>query len=111
VDGNVMLDTLCQIASMAVGMLPITECRASYSLLGYNNPRLAEVVKSEQAVVDLINRPCLGMLPDRSWPERLNNSFMQCAPKGLTHVWVAMCGSCANEGAFKAAFMKYVLSM
>jgi 4-aminobutyrate aminotransferase/(S)-3-amino-2-methylpropionate transaminase len=92
VDGNVLLDTMCQIASMAVG---------------YNNPILIETAKSDQAVNDLVNRPCLGLLPDRSWPERMQNSFLQCAPKGLTHVWVAMCGSCANEGAFKAAFMNY----
>jgi len=92
VDGNVMLDVMCQIASMPAG---------------YNNPLLIEAVKTPQAITELVNRPCLGLLPDRSWPQRLRDSFLQCAPKGLSHVWVAMCGSCANEGAFKAAFMNY----
>ncbi len=31
--------------------------------------------------------------------------MFQIAPKGLTEVQPMMCGSCANENAFKAAFI------
>lgn len=34
---------------------------------------------------------------------------LQVAPKGLSHVQTLMCGSCANENAFKAAFQKYMV--
>jgi 4-aminobutyrate aminotransferase/(S)-3-amino-2-methylpropionate transaminase len=32
---------------------------------------------------------------------------MKVAPKGLNQVFTAMCGTCANEIAFKAVFMSY----
>ena len=54
-----------------------------------------------------MNRPALGILPTSDWPQLIRDSFMAVAPKGLDQVFTMMCGTCANEGAFKAAFMKY----
>lgn len=54
-----------------------------------------------------MNRPALGIAPDVSWPTLLSDVFMGIAPPGLHQVMTLMCGSCANEVAFKAVFMKY----
>src|SRR5262245_39258228 len=45
--------------------------------------------------------------PPVEWPERLRSAFMSIAPKGLSQVMTLMCGSCANEVAFKAVFMAH----
>jgi len=37
----------------------------------------------------------------------IERTFMSVAPKGLDQVWTTMCGSCANEIAYKAAFMHF----
>jgi 4-aminobutyrate aminotransferase/(S)-3-amino-2-methylpropionate transaminase len=47
------------------------------------------------------------MTPPIDWPDAIQSSFMKVAPKGLDQVWTAMCGSCSNETAYKAAFMYY----
>ncbi|KAK5576388.1 hypothetical protein RB653_007530 [Dictyostelium firmibasis] len=92
VDGNILLDLYCQIASIPIG---------------YNNPELIKAAKSDRWVSAIINRPSLGVLPPKDWPALIENSFMQVSPKGLNQVFTAMCGSCANECAFKAVFMHY----
>jgi len=92
-DGNVLLDILASIASHAIG---------------YNNPRLINAAKSDEFVTSFINRPALGMLPPTNWPSILENSLLQAAPKGLNQVFTAMCGSCANECAYKAVFMNFM---
>ncbi|KAL6073536.1 4-aminobutyrate aminotransferase [Balamuthia mandrillaris] len=92
-DGNVLLDVFSQIASLAVG---------------YNNPALWEAARSDERWTRmLVNRPALGVMPPGDWPELLQSSFMRVAPKGLDQVFTAMCGSCANECAFKAVFMAH----
>ncbi|KAG0285841.1 hypothetical protein BGZ98_005311 [Dissophora globulifera] len=53
----------------------------------------------------LVNRPALGVQPPGLWAKTLEDAFMAVAPKGLTQVFTAMCGSCSNETAYKAAFM------
>ncbi|KAM9986666.1 hypothetical protein ACTFIY_011093 [Dictyostelium cf. discoideum] len=92
VDGNILLDLYCQIASIPIG---------------YNNPELIKAAKSDRWVSAIINRPSLGVLPPKDWPALIENSFMQVSPKGLNQVFTAMCGSCANECAYKAVFMHY----
>ena len=56
----------------------------------------------------LMNRPALGVMPMQEWPQLVEDSFMKVKPKGLEQVFTMMCGTCANEGAFKAAFMYWM---
>jgi 4-aminobutyrate aminotransferase / (S)-3-amino-2-methylpropionate transaminase len=49
----------------------------------------------------------LQITPDASWPKMLHNIFMRVAPKGLDQITTVMCGSCANEVAYKAVFMHH----
>lgn len=55
----------------------------------------------------LVNRPALGVFPAEDWPDRLKNSLLAVAPKGLTQVTTMMCGSCSNENAYKNIFIWY----
>ncbi|TPX52698.1 4-aminobutyrate---2-oxoglutarate transaminase [Synchytrium endobioticum] len=89
-DGNKLLDVYAQIASIAIG---------------YNNPKLFEAAKSDKWVRAMINRPALGNFPPKDWVKSLENSFLRVAPNGLNHIFTSMCGSCANEIAFKACFI------
>jgi len=91
-DGNVLLDVLCNIASIPIG---------------YNNPSLIEAAKSEEWITALINRPALGVEPSSTWPGIIEKTFMSVAPKGLDQIFTAMCGTCANETAYKAVFMAH----
>eukprot|EP00002_Diphylleia_rotans_P031750 TRINITY_DN6611_c0_g1_i1.p1 TRINITY_DN6611_c0_g1~~TRINITY_DN6611_c0_g1_i1.p1 ORF type:complete len:493 (+),score=103.45 TRINITY_DN6611_c0_g1_i1:49-1527(+) len=92
VDGNVLLDAYGQIASIPIG---------------YNNPALYEAAKSDEWIRALINRPSLGLMPPTTWHNTIRDAFLRVAPKGLDNIFTAMCGSCANEIAFKAVFMAY----
>jgi len=91
-DGNVMLDILCSIASHSIG---------------YNAPALVEAARSEEWVTSLINRPATGVQPSTTWPGVIDKGIMSVAPQGLDQVFTAMCGSCANETAYKAVFMSH----
>ena len=66
-----------------------------------------KAAKSDEWVTALINRPAIGVEPATTWPALLQNSFLKVKPQGLNQVFTAMCGSCSNEIAFKAAFMTY----
>lgn len=89
-DGNMLLDMYCQIASISIG---------------YNNPTLLNAAKSKKWATALVNRPALGVFPVTDWVRSLENSFLKVKPPGLSQVFTAMCGSCANEIAFKTAFI------
>jgi 4-aminobutyrate aminotransferase/(S)-3-amino-2-methylpropionate transaminase len=91
-DGNTLLDVFSQIASLAVG---------------YNNPSVIEALRDPGWMTYMVNRPALGIMPPKGWPELLQSTFMQVAPTGLSQVFTAMCGSCANECAYKAVFMTH----
>ncbi|ORY31968.1 4-aminobutyrate transaminase [Naematelia encephala] len=92
VDGNTYLDLYAQIASIPIG---------------YNHPRLLELAKSDLYGTLAMNRPSLGVFPPAEWKELVEDAFLSVAPTGMDQVFTAMCGSCANETAFKAAFMSY----
>lgn len=91
VDGNKYLDVYAQIASIP---------------LGYNNPKLAEVAKSDKMTNAIINRPALGNFPGAD-TEEIISDLLKVAPKGQDKVWSGLSGADANELAFKAAFMWY----
>lgn len=94
VDGNTLLDMFAQIASIAIG---------------YNHPRLLELARSDEFIKATMNRPALGSFPPAKWAEWIETGLLadDVRPKGLDHLFTAMCGSCANETAFKAVFMAY----
>ncbi|KAI8987797.1 4-aminobutyrate aminotransferase [Mycotypha africana] len=89
-DGNVLLDVFAQIASIPVG---------------YNNPAFLSLSQNQAFQTALANRAALGVNPNVDWVDSLEKAFMAVAPKGMTNVFTVMCGSCANENAFKTAFM------
>ncbi|XP_055339022.1 4-aminobutyrate aminotransferase, mitochondrial-like isoform X2 [Paramacrobiotus metropolitanus] len=75
--------------------------------LGYNHPELKKVAQSPEFQAMCINRPALGTTPPTSLVQRLHDTLLSVAPKGLHHVHTMACGSCANENAFKTIFMWY----
>lgn len=91
-DGNVLLDVFAQIASIAIG---------------YNNPDLIALAKTDEFITATMNRAALGSFPPVNWQELVESGLGTVRPKGLNHIFTAMCGSCANENAFKASFMAY----
>ncbi|KDN50858.1 GATA_USTMA 4-AMINOBUTYRATE aminotransferase (GABA-AT) [Tilletiaria anomala UBC 951] len=91
-DGNVLLDVFAQIASIAVG---------------YNHPEILKLARSDEFITAAINRPALGNFPPAKWTSWVESGLGSVRPQGLHNIFTAMCGSCANENAFKAAFMAY----
>ncbi|KAA1080207.1 4-aminobutyrate transaminase [Puccinia graminis f. sp. tritici] len=92
VDGNRLLDVFAQIASIAIG---------------YNHPKLLELARSDEFVQLAMNRPALGSFPPANWDHIVSTGLLKVAPRGLNQLFTMMCGSCANEGALKAAFFAY----
>ncbi|KAJ7408257.1 4-aminobutyrate aminotransferase, mitochondrial [Pitangus sulphuratus] len=92
VDGNRMLDLYSQISSIPIG---------------YSHPSLIKLLQQPQNLSTFINRPALGILPPENFTEKLKESLLSVAPKGLSQVMTMSCGSCSNENAFKAIFMWY----
>ncbi|OXC68744.1 4-aminobutyrate aminotransferase [Cryptococcus neoformans] len=91
-DGNTLLDVFAQISSIA---------------LGYNVPALLELGKTDQFVKAALNRPAIGSFPPVQWAEWIKTGLLTVAPKDLDQLVTTLCGSSANETAFKCAFMAY----
>ncbi|RKK67959.1 4-aminobutyrate aminotransferase [Fusarium oxysporum] len=92
VDGNTFLDAYSQIASIPVG---------------YNNPVLKKAAQSPEMISSMINRPATGFFPRGDYAKLLEEGVLKVAPRGAPYVWMAMSGTEANEGAYKAAFIWY----
>lgn len=75
--------------------------------IGYNVPQMIELAKTDDFITAAINRPALGSFPPKDWAKWLETGLMTVAPKGLDNLVTSLCGSSANETAFKAAFMAY----
>uniref|UniRef100_A0A8D0HL65 4-aminobutyrate aminotransferase n=1 Tax=Sphenodon punctatus TaxID=8508 RepID=A0A8D0HL65_SPHPU len=95
VDGNRMLDLYSQISSIPIG---------------YSHPSLMKLLQQPQNLSTFVNRPALGILPPGNFAEKLKDSLLSVAPKGLNQVVTMSCGSCSNENAFKTIFMWYRVS-
>ena len=61
----------------------------------------------KQNVHILANRPALGVIPPTTWPSELMEVMDKMAPPGMGEVTTMACGSCANENAFKVAFIHF----
>jgi len=92
VDGNMYLDVFQQISSLP---------------LGYNHPFMMSVLKNPDNAATFINRPALGSLPPKDFADQLRSSLLSVAPPGLKEVQTMACGSCSNENAFKAVFIRW----
>ena len=90
-DGNRFLDAFAHIASLP---------------LGYNHPRIMEEAASKRWRQVSTHRLALGMMPPADMV-RQTEILMSIAPPGMDCVQTMLCGSSANENAFKAAFMAY----
>lgn len=77
--------------------------------VGYNHPNLLALARTDEFVTATMNRPALGSFPPTQWAEWINTGIGadDVRPNGLEQTFTAMCGSCANETAFKAVFMAY----
>nr|XP_055221235.1 4-aminobutyrate aminotransferase, mitochondrial isoform X2 [Gorilla gorilla gorilla]XP_055221236.1 4-aminobutyrate aminotransferase, mitochondrial isoform X2 [Gorilla gorilla gorilla]XP_055221237.1 4-aminobutyrate aminotransferase, mitochondrial isoform X2 [Gorilla gorilla gorilla] len=92
VDGNRMLDLYSQISSVPIG---------------YSHPALLKLIQQPQNASMFVNRPALGILPPENFVEKLRESLLSVAPKGMSQLITMACGSCSNENAFKTVFMWY----
>ena len=91
-DGNKYLDVFTSIA--CIGM-------------GYNHPTLREASRADLMRRVLATRTGIGINPPMEYEGILQKAFMDIAPRGMTRVCGAMCGTCSVEAAFKLALISY----
>uniref|UniRef100_A0A8C2R1G8 4-aminobutyrate aminotransferase, mitochondrial n=1 Tax=Capra hircus TaxID=9925 RepID=A0A8C2R1G8_CAPHI len=98
-DGHMLFVAWLVRVSLADGVLTASA--------GYNHPALMKLVQQPQNMSTFINRPALGILPPENFVEKLRESLLSVAPKGMSQLITMACGSCSNENAFKTIFMWY----
>ena len=76
---------------------------------GYNNSAVIAALREPGALVSLVNRPSLSVHPSLDYVGRLKNSLLSIAPPGLSKVSTMACGTCSNENAIKASFIKFMV--
>ena len=77
--------------------------------LGYNNAAIQSALAEPDALISLVNRPALACFPPVDVVDRTQRTLLSIAPAGLGKVTTMMCGTCSNENAFKAAFIRYMV--
>lgn len=91
-DGNRLLDVFCSIGTNA---------------MGYNHPKMLAAAETEVMQSRIATRTGIGINPSKDQHQLNQDAFMSVAPDGMDRVTTAMCGTCANEGAFKVAMMAF----
>ena len=91
-DGNKLLDVFTSIGTNAVG---------------YNHPAMLTAATSDLVQTALASRTGNGFNPMKEMNQVQHDAFMSVAPPGMERVLPSMCGTCANESAFKVAMMNY----
>lgn len=91
-DGNKLLDIYCAIGTNAVG---------------YNHPKFLAAADNDLMRMTIATRTGIGINPIKEQRQFNEDAFMTVAPPGMDRVTAAMCGTCANEGAYKVAMMAY----
>ena len=75
--------------------------------VGYNHPDMLAAAESDLMQMVVSTRTGIGINPIKEQGEINQRAFMDVAPPGMERVTAAMCGTCANEGAYKVAMLNY----
>ncbi|RMX64462.1 hypothetical protein DD238_005485 [Peronospora effusa] len=55
--------------------------------IGYNHPKILEAVSNKDNLAMFAQRPCcLGVFPPADWADRINDTLLEVAPRGLENV-------------------------
>ena len=82
-------------------------CSIGTNALGYNHPEILKAVDGDLLSKIVSTRTGIGINPIKQQAEVNQAAFMDVAPPMMDRVTMAMCGTCANEGAFKLAMLNY----
>ena len=74
---------------------------------GYNHPLLLEATKTDYMRSVIAVRTGMGINPPMEYEDMVDKAFMDVAPRGMTRVCGAMCGTCSVEAAFKLSLISY----